>query len=360
MSLTPAEHKESPRVAEHRELWRFGQKLAFVVVVLTALWVWNTAIQVWLLVFAAILFGIVLNRVSCSISTRTPLSRKWALGLVSFTLLSAIILTSWLMAPSFGSQFRRLEENVPRSFNQLRQQLSEHTWGKEALKAANQPEIYLPGEGGVVRRIAGMFSSTLGAVGALVLIIFLGFCFAIEPGIYTEGLLHLFPKHVRHRGREIFAELEDTLAHWLLTRAASMTLVSLLVGIALWALGIPFPLTLALLAGALDFIPNIGPFLAAAPAVLLGFLISPIKALHVATALFAIQVVEAYFITPIIERKAVQLPPALTATAQILLGLSAGILGIALAAPLTATTIVLVKELYVRDYLGDHTVGIGE
>lgn len=342
--------------SEHRELWRFSQKLGLVLVVALGVWIWHTAIQVLLLLFASILFAVILNRASCSIATRTPISRRWALGLVSFTLLAAIVLIVWMVVPSVAKQFQQLQEAVPHSFSQVQQQLSEHTWGKKALKAANQAEAFLPGEGSLVQRVAGVFSSTLGAAGGLMLIIFLGFCFAIEPRMYTDGFLRLFPPRHRFRGREIFDKLEETLARWILARVASMALVAVLAWIALWMLGIPLAFILALLVGLLDFIPNIGPFIGAVPAVLLAFIASPIKAVYVALALFAIQCLEAYIITPVIERKAVHLPPALTATVQILLGLSAGILGLALAAPLTASAIILVRELYVRDYLGDQSV----
>lgn len=322
-----------------------------VVAVALAIWIWHTAIYVCLLAVCAILFAIVLNGASCFIARHTPLSRQWALGTVSLILLLLLALTMWMAVPPLARQFQELQQSVPRSFEQLQERVSEHTWGKRALKAANQAQGLLPGQETLVQRIAGVFSSTIGAAGGLLLIVFLGFCLAIEPGMYTEGLLRLFPPRFRPRGREVLAEVGETLAHWILARLASMTIVAVLACIAFWLLGIPLAFILALFVGLLDFIPNIGPFLAAIPAVLLSFLISPMEAVYVAIALFVIQLLEAYIITPIIERKAVHLPPALTATVQIILGLSAGILGLALAAPLTATAMVVVNELYVKDYL---------
>ncbi|MHA3771415.1 AI-2E family transporter [Verrucomicrobiota bacterium sgz303538] len=356
--MTTGDRDAERQSSENRALWRFSQKLGITIAAVVVGWALISAIHVWLLVFAAVLFAIVLNRASCSISTRTPLSRRWALALVSFTSLTLIVLTGWLMSPAIGRQVQELQQSVPQSLNRLQEQLSEHAWGEKALKAANTADQFLPDQGALLKRATGMFTSTVSVFGAFTLVVFLGICFAIEPSIYTEGLLYLFPQRFRPRGREIFDEIEESLAHWLLARSASMTLAAALVGLSLWLLKIPLAFTLALLAGVFDFIPNLGPFISAAPAVLLGFLISPMKALHVALALFAVYVFEGYVFTPVVERKAVKLPPALTATMQILLGLSAGILGVALAAPLTATTIVLVKELYVRDYLGDRSVGI--
>jgi predicted PurR-regulated permease PerM len=108
------------------------------------------------------------------------------------------------------------------------------------------------------------------------------------------------------------------------------------------------------------FHPNLGPFLAAAPAVLIAFSLSPEKALHVALLYLGIQTVESFFITPLIQRKTVLLPPALTGAAQLVLGLFTGLPGIIVAAPLTATTMVLVRRFYVEDTLGDETVEADE
>jgi predicted PurR-regulated permease PerM len=66
-----------------------------------------------------------------------------------------------------------------------------------------------------------------------------------------------------------------------------------------------------------------------------------------------VQGLESYVLTPLVEKQAVSLPPALTITAQVLLGLLAGGLGLVLAAPLTATAMVLVQRLYVEDVLHD-------
>jgi predicted PurR-regulated permease PerM len=134
---------------------------------------------------------------------------------------------------------------------------------------------------------------------------------------------------------------------------ASMIVVGLLTAVGLWALGMPLALTLGLLAALLTFIPNLGPTLAVVPAALLALLQSPTKSLYVILLYLVIQAVESYLLIPLVQRQAVSLPPALTITAQVLLGILVGGFGLVLATPLTAAVMVLVRMLYIEDALGD-------
>lgn len=123
--------------------------------------------------------------------------------------------------------------------------------------------------------------------------------------------------------------------------------------IGLWLLDIPLALILGLIAAILTFIPNIGPILALAPAVLFGLTVSPEQALYVTLLYISIQAVESYVLTPLVQRKTIELPRALTLATQVFLGVSLGGLGVALATPLTAVGVVATKMLYVEDGLED-------
>src|SRR5680860_596183 len=113
----------------------------------------------------------------------------------------------------------------------------------------------------------------------------------------------------------------------------------------------PMPYALALMAGLFSFIPNIGPYLALAPAVLIALLQGGNMFIYVLILYFGIQIVESYLITPMIEKKIVHLPPALTLFWLVLLGILTGILGLIMATPILAALIVIIGELYVKDNL---------
>ncbi len=131
-----------------------------------------------------------------------------------------------------------------------------------------------------------------------------------------------------------------------------MVVNGILTAIGLWFLGIPMALSLALLAGVLNFIPNFGPLIAGIPAVLIALTISPQAALFVGLLYIVVQSVDGYVFTPLVNRRSVELPPALTISAQVILGVLVGGMGVVLAGPLTAMLIVIVRMLYVEDTLG--------
>ena len=121
----------------------------------------------------------------------------------------------------------------------------------------------------------------------------------------------------------------------------------------LWLIGLPVALGLGTIAAVLTFVPNIGPIISAIPAVLLGLMDGPLQAVYIAALYIAIQAVESYLITPLIQRRTVSLPPGLTLAAQVLFGSMFGGIGVALATPMTAAGLVAIKRFYVEDVLGD-------
>ena len=129
----------------------------------------------------------------------------------------------------------------------------------------------------------------------------------------------------------------------------------LLVGIGLLLLGAPFAVALALLAGLMEFIPYIGPFVAAVPAILVGFAESPQLALWIALLFLAVQSIESYVLAPLVQHRAVYLPPAVILFAQVLMGVIVGGLGVAVATPLAAAAMVAISMLYVEDVLGERS-----
>ncbi|MFW5823984.1 MAG: AI-2E family transporter, partial [Marinobacter sp.] len=97
----------------------------------------------------------------------------------------------------------------------------------------------------------------------------------------------------------------------------------------------------------------IGPLLSVIPAALVGWAEGPTLLLWVLLLYLVIQTLESYLITPLIEQSNLDVPPALLLSAQFLLGLMFGILGLLLAAPLLVVALVLVRMLYIRNLLKD-------
>ena len=205
----------------------------------------------------------------------------------------------------------------------------------------------------VVAKAPRVVSNVLGALAYGVVFVALGLYLAIDPGVYVRGLVRLVPRPRRARVQEVLQEVGATLGHWLVGRIVSMGIVGGITTGGLWLLGVPLAPALGFLAALAEFVPNVGPFLAFVPALLLALTESTTRALAVLLLYLGVQGFESYVLTPLVEKRAVALPPALTITAQVLMAVLVGGLGLALATPLAAAALVLVRRLYVEDTLGD-------
>jgi predicted PurR-regulated permease PerM len=132
----------------------------------------------------------------------------------------------------------------------------------------------------------------------------------------------------------------------------AMAVVGVLTWLGLWLVGVPLAPILGLIAALLALVPNIGPIIAAVPAVLLAFSDGPTTVLMVVGVYIGVQTLESYAITPLIQQERVSLPPALIISMQLLMGVLFGVLGLALATPMAALGLTLVREVYVQRYLG--------
>ncbi len=218
-------------------------------------------------------------------------------------------------------------------------------------------ESFVQGAGGVAGNVV---SSTLGIIGDIAIVFGVGLFFALNPGMYTRGLTNLFPIRRRTRVELVLSEVGSQLQWWFVGQMCSMVSIGILTFIGLSILGVPMTTTLAILAGLLNFIPNFGPILAAVPAVLVAFAphaqqtgLNPSLALYTIIMYVVIQMLEGWVITPFFQQRAVELPPALIVIAQVLFAMLLGPLGLILATPMLAATLVLLRMVYVEDILGD-------
>lgn len=187
----------------------------------------------------------------------------------------------------------------------------------------------------------------LGVVFVLVLMIML----LGNPRPYRRGLVLLFPSFYRRRVEEILDKCEAVLVGWITGTLINMTAVAVASYIGLLVLNVPLPLVNALLAGLLEFIPNIGPTLSAIPPIAVALLDSPGKAFAVLILYFLIQQLESYVLTPFVMRQQVSLLPAMTLTSIVIFGAFFGFLGVFLAVPLVITLRIWLQEVLIKDVL---------
>ena len=227
------------------------------------------------------------------------------------------------------------------------------------LGAAPKPAESLSGSlgrqmGGVTRYVFPFLSHTIAVFAGIVLIIFMAIYIATDPNTYHRGLMHLFPHPMRERTGEVLSAMATVLRRWLVTQLIAMTVIGLVTTIALMILKVKAAVALGLIAGLMEFIPTVGPILSAVPAIFMGFVDSPEKALMVASVYIGIQFLENHILIPMLMKGGVDVPPVLTILGQALMTLVFGFLGLMVAVPALAATMVGVKMLYVERVVGDN------
>jgi predicted PurR-regulated permease PerM len=350
------ERKETARKETvHRALVWIGIALA-VVVLLVLLWY---GLDVVLLAFLGVLLAVLLRTPADWLSKRTGLGTAWTLSFVGAGALAAVAAGAYFFGIALVEQSVGLADRIPEIIESARQRLQANELGARLLELA-QSSGALSGGGEMqfLGKGLGLLGSTFGALANVAIVLFFGAFLAAQPQLYTSGLLHLVPHARRGRVREVLYETGHVLRRWVVAQSLLAVCVMALSGIGLLALGAPFALPLAVLAGLMEFVPYIGPFIAAIPAVLIGFSEGPQMAAWIALLYLAIQLAESYILAPLVQQRALSVPPALILFVQVLLGVIAGGLGVAVATPLAAVAMVAIHRLYVEDVLGDKSPGI--
>ncbi|MCQ4312362.1 AI-2E family transporter [Pseudomonas stutzeri] len=306
-----------------------------------------------LLLFAAILFGVLIHGVSRWLSEKTQLSRNVSMALFFVALLTASGLFGWLVAPSISDQVDALSQSLPEAVDRLRERADDSEWIGRLLEYQDNVEETITQGGGAFSVITKVMTSLAGALTSFVVAFVIGVCLALNPRVYINGFIRLVPLGYRNRTRTVLNQSGSTLQSWLIAKLFEMLLIGVLTTLGLWLLDIELALVLGLMAGLLSFIPNIGPVLSVVPAVLLASLEGTRTMLYVVGLYAIVQALESYVFTPWMQQRIVSVPPALTISMQLLFGLLAGTLGLLLATPLVAVGMVLVRMLYVEDLLGD-------
>lgn len=337
--------------------------VGILVLILIVLLFLSYVIQIVLWVFAAILFAILLHIPADLINSKTPLSARLSFLVSSLLTLLILTLIGWLILPELFNQLSQVFSQLPNFISQTRQNLQQYPIIQNFIDQSLNIRGGLPNVSSVeniLGRVSGVFAGALGSIANFLIFIVLALYFAFEPGTYVGGIVRLFPQDLRPRVEENFELVGTALKWWLIGRLFAMLVLGVLVGIGLFVFGIPMALGLAVITGLLSFIPVIGGLIAFIPSAIIALSQGPVSFLYVLAIYAAAQAVENYLLTPLVQRRTVFMAPALALIIQLLMGVLAGPLGVALAYPLAVVGQVLVKKLYIEETLGEETEIIPE
>jgi len=311
-------NQDAPKLVD---LARYTVPVAAVILVVGILsGLLYVAAELFLLLFVGILLSLLLRAVARPLEVRMRPGIAFTLAtLVFFAVISAMLL---FFVPLLVDGFAQLVASLPKTVERIGEVLEDHPGAMRAI----EDTLGVQGAGiasETLARVSGIFSTVVGVVFALLVVVFTGFYLAAEPDLYRRGLLRLLPLRSRAGAGALLDELGGMLTRWMFGQFVSMS--------------------------------TIGPILAAIPAVLVGFSVEPLLALWVALLYLVVESLESYLVTPLVQRQVVHLPPVLVLGAQLLLAVLYGLLGLFVAAPLTVAFMVLIRRLYVEGVLGDTT-----
>jgi predicted PurR-regulated permease PerM len=198
--------------------------------------------------------------------------------------------------------------------------------------------------GAIVTQTLKLLLGTVSAVGNFFIVLFLGLTFAAQPAVYRKGLLFMAPARHRACTTVIVDRIGETLERWLIAQILTMFAVFLVTWIGLSIIGIQSSFILGIQAGLLAFIPTVGALLGGLIVVLASLASGWVAAASAFVLFLCVHALESYILTPIIQRHALDIPPATLFAFQILLGVVFGIWGLALALPLMAIAKVMIDH----------------
>jgi predicted PurR-regulated permease PerM len=322
----------------HSFLWRL---LALAAI---AIFVWYAG-EALVVAFAGILLACVLRSFIGWTRRFTHLNDHWAYVLVLLVMVGLAAAWVAFVGPQVVNQGGQMARVLPQSVHQVREDLNHYEWGRYLTSAVSRGLEHFD--------LAGRLSTWLDQVGnflaAAVVVIAIGFFAAYDPDLYRNAFLLLIPRPRRAKAGALLDEIGHTLQWWLIGQFVPMFVLGIGTFIGLWFLHIPLAFTLALFTAVMLFIPYAGSVAALIPATLVALMQGPYEMLWVIFLYLLVHACEGYLITPLVQRRAVRLAPALTVFLQLLMLKIAGLLGLMIATPLGAACLVAIKRLYVEN-----------
>ncbi len=340
-------NKDSPNMEAPNKELTFVKKAWYTIAIFTffvvVILIIRVSFNVLLMALAGSLIAVYFHGVGDIIERKTKLGRSSSMILSIVATLFIAGLLTWFMGTKIQGQITALSNSLPQTITTAKQKLEQTPTGQKILEYVsgnNSDKLFATAQ--------QFFSTSFGVLGDLYIILFLGIFFTASPALYKNGIIKLIPSTNKPLAKKILDRSSQILKSWLKGTIISMVLITILLPIALNIMHIPVALVLGIITAILVIVPNFGSFAAMIPGVLLALTISTNTAIIVALIYIGIQTLVSNIIAPVIQKKMMSLPPALTIVGQLVMGSLAGVMGIIMAVPLLALVMILVDELYVK------------
>ena len=337
--------------------------VVLVVALFAGLWaVRNSLMLIFLAVIVALALQVPVHRFE-----RMGVRRGVALAITLVLVLFFVGLLGVLLVSTFVEQMQQLIDQLPNTFDTVRNEyerlsnrydvLPEIDWN--ALLEGDSADWLSAQFTSLPGNIFPFVSGVSGLIANVLFILIIALFFVGDPTNYLDGALTLVPQGYRPRALEILVQLAGTLRAWFVGQLISMLMLGTMITfVNAVIIDLPNPLALGVLAGIMEFVPNIGSIISVIPAILVALADDPAKVALVIAAYIVTQQIQSNLIMPRIMTRQIEMPAGVVLSAQVVAASLFGFIGLLLALPLAVLVKVLVRELYVYDVLNSRTARV--
>lgn len=330
-----------------KKVWIAGGILSLIVVFLL---LFKTFFGILLLVLAGVLIALYFH--GCAAILRRNLHWNSKVSIVVSVLVNILLLIAffWFVGARLSDQVSELSDTLPSTIENVKDHLDNSAVGGKILN-------YLNASGSSEKTskiVHAFFSGTFGVLSDIYIVFLLAIFFTASPSVYIDGMIRLLPVGAKVKTKKIFKKLTVQLKNWIKGQIIGFVFISLLTALGLFFLKMPLILTLALIAGLLNMIPNFGPLVALIPTILLSLDRGMSFILIVVAVYTFVQILQSAVEQPLIQQKMVNIPPALTIFGQLAFGILGGLWGVLLSVPILVVIMTIVDELYIKKQQAAH------
>ncbi|HYK83143.1 MAG TPA: AI-2E family transporter [Gemmatimonadales bacterium] len=320
-----------------------------------AIWFVLRVVNVLLLVFIAALCAVYLSAVTDLLQRRFRFARWVGLTTAVLATLAGIAGVAALIVPPVFEQTEALVSGLPQTLTDVQNVLAH--WASQ-YPVLRHTAVADPARGGFVAGLVDDASSFLrGSIlpylragGKLFIavasVIVMALYLAVRPGIYRDGLLSLMAPSHRAVGARVLDDAAATLRAWVVGQLLTMTVLGGLTALGLWVLGVPYWLAFGLFTGLVAVVPFFGSLVSTLlPALFVLGSGDWVRVLAVIALGVGVHMVEANLVVPRVMERQVALPPVLTIASVLVMGTLLGVVGLIVAVPVLAVTLVVVRHV---------------
>lgn len=332
----------------------FTRVVIVVLVALVPVLVWFL-FDVILIVIGAILVAVLLRLAAEPFTRWAGFPETIALICSGLLTIAVVAGAGYLFGTQIDTELTDVMQRANSAVTNIMHQLQTSPSGKVILQ-------HIQGGGGFSfpSFLSSVFSVSISFFEAVVVTVIGGFYLAAQPALYRSGLSKLFPRRIREEVNETVEDIGAGLRLWLIGQLIQMLLIGGLSTAAVWFIGLPSPLALGVIAGLAEFVPYLGPLIAAVPAILVASTQGLNAVSWTVIAYLVIHQIEGNLVVPLIQRQLIYIPPAVMLLGIVTILFVFGGASVIFAGPIAVIAFIAIKKLYVREGLGERTVLPGE